>query len=1051
MGYIKQVILANSAGYPYAQVRIDGHCDIAGGQGVGKTTLMNAILFPLVVDDILIDITKEEKERFSEYYFKYPNSFIVYEVINNKDVPYCVLVNRAGPALHFHFISAPFDDGWLFDEGGNLRRNWDEVKATLDGIRTETKTTRDEFNRIFLGKGDSYMEQYSIMKSQKGNDTIRPLLSSIFKNLPFTQDNIKASLVESVKTSNQLDSEGIDLGHYRKDLAGFQSKLSDISLVTRTGKDGKTAIEDVAESIFRLKDKYETMSSERESIPARLAFSKMATEKDLEAARNELEKALSRKESIEASHKEEADAFAAELLKVSEDIGAVKTEIGAIEQLERKYVEKGVHDLEALVEWIRDRKHHEEEKAHVESLMNTINEDASEINARRENALKSNMAFYQHKQAEAEREFNTKDKALSNEKELALDEKDKAQKEIDRKYDSLIGKDWSDSQKQLVSNLIEATRRVEACETLEDAGKALESLAGVQGEIGEIIAGVISRRCGEGATLRDLKAAADEALRLLYSHLDEKVNLDRKKASESAAVNDRYANKKADIETRQKALMSSKKEKLAAIVKECRAKEDQINHDYDSQLSSGSGNREAEILDLKDRLESANYILEAITNFQGCAVEDKRQIDRKPEFEAKRKELNDSKISIGERKKSAEESYRAAAGELDGRIQTLKQTKANLESEIQTADRFIGQNARVKAVIETCEPVQTESSPKSVIEDYNDINNTINEIKDSDNPDGLPQAVQKLYAPGMLSRVDTFDLGIGENSRLSSFDDFMLVADKLEARIKGTETGVSIDEYLRNNATLWLDCLKNVYSDLQPAEDMLMQISRNCNEINRFMQDNNHSTCIDYVRFRVDEESNVTDLVRLLRDIAKFYEDNQNVLGYDNLFSSEDEPANRKAMDLLEKFSKELQSLDDPMIHLASMFDVKMDISEMGHEKKNLLRFDKPASEGTSILLKAMLNMTLLMIVRGKRQAANTKLICPIDEINKIEAANLDMLTEFASNAGMYIIGSGQHHTQTALDYSYNVWNEKAPDGEFQKFIRMDARNGKKAYEAIQQ
>lgn len=1047
MGYIKQVILANSAGYPYAQVRIDGHCDIAGGQGVGKTTLMNAILFPLVVDDILIDITKGEKERFSEYYFKYSNSFIIYEVINNKDVPYCILVNRVGPALHFHFISAPFSDQWLFDEEGNLRRNWEAVRSQLEGINVETKITRDEFNRIFLGKGDSYREQYSIMKSQKGNDTIRPLLSSIFKNQPFTQETVKASLVESVKTSNQLDTEGIELGHYKKDLSEFKSKLSDIRLVTKVGKDGRTAINDVAENIFILKDKFETQLYELNCIPAKLAFSRGVAQKSLDRLACDLSEAQSQKDTLERSHNAETEAYAKEMDEISEALGEVKTKIGIVEEIEKKYADKEICDMEALVEWIQDKKHCQDEKAYLEKLMNTINEDASEINKMREAELQSNKVFYQNNEVKIKIIFNEADKALSLEKDKASGERDKDRSEIEKKYDGLIGKDWNNAQKQLIEGLLSATRKVEACETVEDARATLKGLENVQGEIGAALSSILSRRCGEGVTLTELKAAASEALKLLYGHLEDKVRLDKEKASEISAVERKYAEKKADIEKRQKALAISNQEKLSANISECKSKEAQINSDYDVKLASGSGGKQAEILELKERLKSAQFVLDAIENFQGCAIEDKTNwLDHKDEFLAKRKELNDRKVSVGEKKKAAEAAFKESVGEVDGKIQTMKQRKRDLEGELQAADKFIQQNERVKAVIDNCEPVETESSPKSVIDDYNAINNTINGIKDA-----LPLAVQKLYEPGMLSRVDTFDIGIRENSRLSCFDDFMHVADRLEARLKGTDTGVSIDEYLRTNATLWLDCLKNVHSDLQPAEEMLLQIDKHCHEINRFMRDHNRSTCIDYVNFRIDEQSNVTDLVRLLREISKFYEENQNVLGYDNLFASEEEPANKKAMALLEKFSRELTTLDDPTIHLASMFDVKIDISEMGHEKKNLLGFNKPASEGTSILLKAMLNMTLLMIVMGKKQAPNTRLVCPIDEINKIEAVNLDRLTEFATAAGMYIIGSGQHHTQSALDYSYNVWNEREEGVDAKKYISMDARNGKKAYDTVQQ
>ena len=114
MGYLKRVILVNSGGYQMADVQLDGHCDFAGGQGVGKTTLMNAIPFPFVVDDQYLDIDTREKERFSLYYFRSVNSFVIYEVVNNLNVPYSILINRTGQSLNFHFISAPFDLDWLY-------------------------------------------------------------------------------------------------------------------------------------------------------------------------------------------------------------------------------------------------------------------------------------------------------------------------------------------------------------------------------------------------------------------------------------------------------------------------------------------------------------------------------------------------------------------------------------------------------------------------------------------------------------------------------------------------------------------------------------------------------------------------------------------------------------------------------------------------------------------------------------------------------------------------------------------------------------------------
>lgn len=45
MRYLNKVIFLNSAHIPYAEIRVDGNVHFIGTQGVGKSTLLRAILF----------------------------------------------------------------------------------------------------------------------------------------------------------------------------------------------------------------------------------------------------------------------------------------------------------------------------------------------------------------------------------------------------------------------------------------------------------------------------------------------------------------------------------------------------------------------------------------------------------------------------------------------------------------------------------------------------------------------------------------------------------------------------------------------------------------------------------------------------------------------------------------------------------------------------------------------------------------------------------------------------------------------------------------------
>lgn len=45
MRYLNKIILIQSAAIPYAEVNLDGNVHLTGTQGVGKSTLLRAILF----------------------------------------------------------------------------------------------------------------------------------------------------------------------------------------------------------------------------------------------------------------------------------------------------------------------------------------------------------------------------------------------------------------------------------------------------------------------------------------------------------------------------------------------------------------------------------------------------------------------------------------------------------------------------------------------------------------------------------------------------------------------------------------------------------------------------------------------------------------------------------------------------------------------------------------------------------------------------------------------------------------------------------------------
>ena len=115
---------------------------------------------------------------------------------------------------------------------------------------------------------------------------------------------------------------------------------------------------------------------------------------------------------------------------------------------------------------------------------------------------------------------------------------------------------------------------------------------------------------------------------------------------------------------------------------------------------------------------------------------------------------------------------------------------------------------------------------------------------------------------------------------------------------------------------------------------------------------------------KVEESSN--RVVNILREIQKYYHD----YGYDlspetNLFSSAKEQlVKEEAITLLRTFIKEIHAYRYDSIRLYDSFELRFRIVENGNDTGFIEKIANVGSEGTDILVKAMINIMLLNVFK---------------------------------------------------------------------------------------
>lgn len=211
MRYLNKIIFINSAQIKYAEVNLDGNVHFIGTQGVGKSTLLRAILFFYNADIQKLGISREKK-NYNEYYFPYQNSYIVYE-IQTETGKYCVLSFKSQGRVAFRFINSGYDKNFFIDNEGKAYETFDKIRVALGKTDiTRIVNNYEEYRNILYGnnKGlQSEFRKYALMESKQFQNIPRTI-ANVFLNTKLDAEFVKETIIKSLNE----DEVKIDLTTY---------------------------------------------------------------------------------------------------------------------------------------------------------------------------------------------------------------------------------------------------------------------------------------------------------------------------------------------------------------------------------------------------------------------------------------------------------------------------------------------------------------------------------------------------------------------------------------------------------------------------------------------------------------------------------------------------------------------------------------------------------------------------------------------------------------------------------------------------------------------
>ena len=387
------------------------------------------------------------------------------------------------------------------------------------------------------------------------------------------------------------------------------------------------------------------------------------------------------------------------------------------------------------------------------------------------------------------------------------------------------------------------------------------------------------------------------------------------------------------------------------------------------------------------------------------------QNDKREYFDLEQKKKDERKLirqkidELQGKFQKRKQQYDEKIGTLSADLRKLQDEQKRLNESIDKVRAFMG-NPTCPPELLSAKGIETVKSLADILEELRDhISTQQQKFED------FKQAVIRFK--GNFSAQNTFNF----RTEFNTDSDYTEFAAELNEFISNNK----IEQYRVRTSRQYATIIKRIAKDVSDLSQHKSDIERTILDINRDFRENNFVGVIKEIELRAVESND--RLMQQLLNIKHFDDEHGYDIGQLNLFTEEDnlnrtnEQAVKLLMTLIEMMDAE-QKRDS--ITLSDTFKLEFKVKENDNDTNWVEKLSNVGSDGTDILVKAMVNIMLINVFKRKisRKFGDFKLHCMMDEIGKLHPNNVDGILDFASKRNIFLINSSPT-TYNALAYKY--------------------------------
>ena len=388
---------------------------------------------------------------------------------------------------------------------------------------------------------------------------------------------------------------------------------------------------------------------------------------------------------------------------------------------------------------------------------------------------------------------------------------------------------------------------------------------------------------------------------------------------------------------------------------------------------------------------------------------DKEQLfDKENEFKNKESFLKKQLETEYEKNKQQKEKFLQQIGIHNAEINAINKTLSVFQNNFNEFERF--SKTEIYQSVE-----QYISSFSDEFKSDNTCFQLINELNITDNTITkrfveLQEAINKFTGNFQENNLFSFNVKLAERTEYFEF------AEMLKEFVDENK----IAEYKKRVEERFAHIIRQIGRETNSLIEKEGEISKIINDINNDFVSRQFVTAIKSVELKTIESKN--RIFTLLIEIKSFNDENTFDIGKPNLFSSNGQASkNEKAISLLKQLIKEMAISKDNEVTLSDSFELLFKIVENDNDTGWVEKLTNVGSDGTDILVKAMINIMLLNVFKekaSKKQKDDFRLHCMMDEIGKLHPNNVKGILKFANDRNILLI-NGSPTSLNATDYRY--------------------------------